>query len=473
MENFEFKRKIYDELVKWKEDKDSVPLIIDGLRQVGKSYIVNKFAHENYKNIITYDFRHNKEIRTIFDGDIDVDSIIRKSSPYFPNDNFIENETIIVFEEINDCPNARTSLKSFALDKRFKVIATGSLLGVLNYRRKSKDDVPTGYEKIIEMTSLDFEEFLWANGLSEDDINLLKEHTKSNKELPTALTNFYKEMINRYIVIGGMPESIKEFLKSNNYIRSREYLISLIKDYRADFGRFINDKNEEEIDYHLRAKLNMIFDSIPAQLARISETFKFKYSEVKKGGRSSEFIEPFEWLANAGLIIRCFNLKAIEEPLEANIDRDYFKVFISDIGLLMAMYPISTSNSLFTNQLDSRKGAIYENLAATMINKCGLSLYYFSNGRDHLEVDFIIESIDGIILLEEKSTNGRMAASRNIMEGRSAYKAIKCYKVIKENFGAGSFYTSIPQYALPFLLSNMKDDSNKGVELAKLKYPKI
>ena len=108
-----------------------------------------------------------------------------------------------------------------------------------------------------------------------------------------------------------------------------------------------------------------------------------------------------------------------------------------------------------------------------MINKCGLSLYYFSNGRDHLEVDFIIESIDGIILLEEKSTNGRMAASRNIMDGRSAYKAIKCYKVIKENFGAGSFYTSIPQYALPFLLSNMKDDLNKGVELAKLKYPKI
>ena len=178
MENFEFKRKIYDELVKWKEDKDSVPLIVDGLRQVGKSYIVNKFAHENYKNVITYDFRHNKEIRTVFDGDIDVDSIIRKSSPYFPNDNFIEDETIIVFEEINDCPNARTSLKSFALDKRFKVIATGSLLGVLNYRRKSKDDVPTGYEKIIEMTSLDFEEFLWANGLSEDDINLLKEHTK-------------------------------------------------------------------------------------------------------------------------------------------------------------------------------------------------------------------------------------------------------------------------------------------------------
>ena len=151
----------------------------------------------------------------------------------------------------------------------------------------------------------------------------------------------------------------------------------------------------------------------------------------------------------------------------------FFKVFISDIGLLLAMYPISTSNSLFTNQLDSRKGAIYENLAATMINKCGFPLYYFSNGRDHLEVDFIIESIDGITLIEEKSTNARMAASRNIMEGKSNYKANKCYKVIKENFGVGAFYTSIPQYALPFLLNNMKDDLNKGIKLSKLKYPKI
>ena len=471
MENFEFKRKIYDELIKWNEDKDSVPLIVDGLRQVGKSYIVNKFAHDNFKNVITFDFRHNKELRTIFEGDIDVNSIIRKASPYFPTNNFIENETIIIFEEINDCPKARTSLKSFALDKRFKVIATGSLLGVLNYRRKTKDDIPTGYEKIIEMTSLDFEEFLWANGLNEDNINLLKEHTKNNKELPTTLVNYYKEMINRYIVIGGMPESIKEFLKSNNYIKSREYLLSLIKDYRADFGRFTNDRNEEEIDYHLQSKLNRLFDSIPSQLARVTNTYKFKFSEVKKGGRSSEFEEAFEWLKNAGLILRCFNLKAIEQPLEANLDRDFYKVFISDIGLLMAMYPISTSLSLFKNELDSRKGAIYENLAATMINKSGLPLYYFSNGRDHLEIDFIIESTEGIILLEEKSTNGKMAASRNIMENKTPYKASKCYKIIKENFGTGSFYTTIPQYALPFLLNDIEKELNKGIELPKIKYP--
>lgn len=221
-------------------------------------------------------------MRKIFEGDLNVDSIIRKSTPYFPNSNFEPYNTILIFEEIGDCPLARTSFKSFALDKRFTVIATGSLLGVLNFRKKSKIDIPTGYEKIIQMTSLDFEEFLWANGLSENNINTLKEYTKKEEELPTALADYYKEMIKRYVIIGGMPESVKCFLKTNNYIKSRDYLNGLIKDYRADFGRFINDNNEEEIDYHLQSKLNNLFDSIPSQLAREADTHKFKYSDVKK-----------------------------------------------------------------------------------------------------------------------------------------------------------------------------------------------
>lgn len=473
MEKFEFKRKIYSELVKWNNDENKVPLIIDGLRQIGKSYIVSKFANENYENVIIYDFRHNKDLRNIFEGNIDVDSIIRKSAPYFPTSSFEPNKTILIFEEIGDCPLARTSLKSFALDKRFTVIATGSLLGVLNFRKKTKIDIPTGYEKIIQMTSMDFEEFLWANGLSEENINLLKQYTSKEEEMPQALADYYKEMIKRYVIVGGMPESVKEFLKSNNYIKSRDYLNGLIKDYRADFGRFINDKNEEEIDYLLQSRLNKIFDSIPSQLARETDTHKFKYSEIKKGGRASEFEEPFEWLEKTGLIIKCFNLRAIEKPLEANANRSYFKVFLSDIGLLMALFPISVSQSFLNDELDSRKGAIFENLTATMINKNNLPLYYFSNGTDHVEIDFIIENKDGVILLEEKSTNGKMAASRAVMEGKTPYKANKCYKIIRENFGSGSFYITIPQYALPFVLDNIKDELEKGMELKPLEYPNI
>ena len=323
------------------------------------------------------------------------------------------------------------------------------------------------------MHSLDFEEFLWANGVSDEAIDTLKEFTHNKEQLPNALADYYKEMIKRYVVIGGMPDSVKEFLKTNNYIKSRQYLENLIADYRDDFGRFINDDNEEEIDYRLQARLNQIFDSIPAQLARQTDTNKFKYSEVKKGGRFKEFETIFEWLEKAGLIIRCFNVSAIETPLQANADRSYFKAFFADIGLLMAMYPLSTSQEFLTDQLDSRKGAIFENLTAVMINKAGLPLYYFSKGSEHLEIDFIVESDKGIVLIEEKSTNGKMAASKAVMQGKTKYKALTCYKIIRENFGQGDFYISVPQYAVEFILDDMVFSLNKGLDLKPLKYPQI
>ncbi len=471
MLQIDFKRKIYQDLIKWNNNPEKVPLIVDGLRQIGKSYIVNKFSHEFYQNVILFDFRHRKELRSIFDGNLDVDTILEKASPYFPNSSFTPYKTILIFEEIGDCPLARTSLKSFAQDKRYAVICTGSLLGVLNFRRNRKIDIPTGYEQIIHMTSMDFEEFLLAQGLKEENIETLKKHIKEEKQIPDALANYYKEMLKRYVVIGGLPGSVLKYIQSNNFIESRNYLKGLIQDYRADFGRFINDDNQEVVDYNLQTKLNRVFDSIPSQLARESETLKFKYSDVKKGGRAHEFENAFDWLDKAGLILRCFNTKAIEKPLEANIDRTYFKAFVSDIGLLMAMYPLETTQSFLTDTLDSRKGAIFENLCATMINKCDFPLYYFSNGKDHLEIDFLIEDIDGIILIEEKSVNGKMAASKNVMEGKTKYSAKKCYKIIRENFGTGSFFTSIPQYVTPFVLKDIKKECNKGIEFMPLEYP--
>lgn len=470
-EKIVLKRKIYNTFLKWKNDPSRLPLIVDGLRQVGKSYIVQQFAFNEYDNVIIYDFRHNKSIRMIFDGDLDVDTIIRNSSPYFPDANFVPNKTVLIFEEIGDCPLARTSLKSFAIDKRYDVIATGSLLGVLNYKRNKKIDVPTGYEKIIHMTSLDFEEFLWANGVKEENIDFLKECINKKEEIPEPLMNFYREMIKRYIVIGGMPDSVKAFLKTNNYLKSREILEGLLRDYRSDFGRFVNDKNEEMIDYKLQTKLNQTFDSIPSQLARDNETYKFKYSEIKRGGRSGEFEEPFEWLEKAGLVLRCFNVNAIDSPLESNSDKTYFKAFISDIGLLMAMYPLSTSIELLSNELGSRKGAIYENLLSTMINKVGLPLYYFSRPSDHLEIDFLLETSKGIILLEEKSTNGKMAASRAVMEGKTNYKAVQCYKISQNNFGVGAFFINIPQYYAPFLLDDISKELKNEVQFEPIKYP--
>ena len=455
----ELKRKIYGKLLEWKNKKDHKPLIVNGLRQVGKSYIVNKFANENYENVICYDFRHNKELISIFSSNLDVNSIIRKSKLFFPDKNFDIEDTVLIFEEIGDCPLARTSLKSFALDGRYDIIATGSLLGVINYRRKSTIKIPTGYEEYLTMTSLDFEEFLWANGISEDQINELKKMTIDKNEIDAFTSNQYKKLIKDYMAIGGLPEVVSKFIDSNkNYIEAREILNRLLIDYKSDFGRFVDENGNEQIDYKLQNQLNIIFDSIPKQLARESDTNKFKYSEIKKQGRASEFKDAFEWLEKAGLVLRCFNVKALEKPLSLNADETYFKAFISDTGLLMAMYPIVTLRDFLSDNLDSRKGAIFENLAAVTINKAGFPLYYYAKGELHLEIDFLIEGKDGLILYEEKSTNGKMAASQRVMMGETPYKAEVCYKIIENNFGKGSFYTSIPQFCAPFLLEIIKKE---------------
>lgn len=470
-QTIDLKRKAYAALEKWNANPDKKPLIVDGLRQVGKSYIVDKFAHEHYENVVTYDFRHNKELRKIFDGNLDVYTIIRASAPYFPKNTFVPFKTILIFEEVGDCQLARSSFKSFALDKRYAVVATGSLLGTLNYRRKQKADIPTGFEDTLEMSSLDFEEFLWANGVKEESIEVLKDYAARKEELPPALANFYREMIKRYVIVGGMPDSVKLFLTTNSYVESRNKLENLIRDYRGDFGRFINEKGEEEIDYYLQAQLNQIFDSIPSQLARESETHRFRYSEIKTGGRASQFQLPFDWLEKAGLVLKCPNVNAIEKPLEANANKSIFKAFISDIGLLMAMYPLSTSQEFLTDKLDSRKGAIFENLVATMIRKTGLPLYYYSKTDQHLEIGFLFETSKGIVLVEEKSVNGKMAASRAVMEGRTPYTAHACYKIIRNNFGQGDFFVSVPHYAAPFLFSDFRVEMEKGLVAEPLKYP--
>ena len=454
----EIRRKAYKKLEEWKCRKDHKPLIVEGLRQVGKSYIVDKFARENYSNVITFDFRHRKELTAIFSGNLDVDTIIRKASLIFPDKDFDIDHTVLIFEEIGDCPLARTSLKSFALDGRYDVIATGSLLGVINFRRKNRVKIPTGYEEYLNMTGLDFEEFLWAYGISEEHIDELKKLTADKKELDSFTSEFYKKLMKDYMVVGGLPEAVSRFIDSNrNYIEARNVLERLLVDYRADFGRFVDDNGREEIDYRLQSRLNMIFDSIPKQLAHENDVNKFKYSEVKKGGRAAEFKEGFEWLEKAGLVLRCFNVKALETPLSLNTDETYFKAFISDTGLLMAMYPIVTMRDLLNDNLDSRKGAIYENLAGVLIRKAGFPLYYFANGEKHLEIDFLIEGADGLILYEEKSTNGKMAASRAVMTGQTPYKAAACYKIIENNFGEGAFYTSVPQFCAPFLLDEIKE----------------
>lgn len=456
----DIKRKDYQKLMEWKSRKNHKPLIVEGLRQVGKSYLVDKFASENYENKVVFDFRYNKDIHSCFSGNLDVDSIISTAQLYLRDAAFVPYKTCLIFEEIADCPNARLSLKQFALDGRYDVIATGSLLGVINYRHINRTKMPTGYEEYLKMTSLDFEEFLWAINTPLEAIEKLKKCLYDYSELPQAYEKYFQDAIKKYILVGGLPEVVDIFIEeNNNYIKSRNKQLDLLHDYRGDFGRFIDDNGIERIDYGLQAQLNAIFDSLPRQLGRENDNYKFKYSEIAPNARRSSYKNAIDWLENSGLVLRVYNTKAVETPLSENIDETSFKLFYSDIGLLMANFPINVSQELINETLGSRKGAIYENLMATMLNKTDYPLFYYSDSLKHLEIDFLIEGKEGIILLEEKSTNGKMAASKAIMTGKTPYKADKCIKIIKNNFGKGEYYYSIPQYSVCYYLQKEKDDS--------------
>lgn len=460
----DFKRKAYGQLLEWKNKKNHKPIIVKGLRQVGKSYLVSKFANENYKNVVVFDFRHQPILRKCFQDGYDVDKILSYSRLYLPSSEYHPHETALIFEEINDCEEARTSLKAFAMDGRYDVLATGSLLGANRYRREKRAAIPTGYEEYLDMSSLDFEEFLWAMGTPLDAIESIQGSLTTLKEISPSYQEYFKEMVIRYIGVGGMPEAISAFLANgNDYLEARKVQERLLMDYRGDFGRYITSDGEEMIDYQMQIKLNQILDSIPNQLSRETDSLKFKFADIKKGARQNQYRDAVDWLYKAGLVLPTYNTKAIESPLEANKNESNFKLFLSDIGLLMACFPLSTLQELINHKLGSRKGGIYENLSATMIHKAGFPLYFYGDYAKHLEIDFLLETKDGITLLEEKSTNGKMAASKNVMENKTPYHAAKCIKIIENGVGKGDFYTSYPQYLEPFYLQKEKENLESGL----------
>ena len=389
--------------------------------------------------------------------------------PFFPKSEFVPGKTLIIFEEIGDCPNARTSLKAFAEDGRYDVIGTGSLLGVANYRKRSKEKIPTGSETYLKMSSMDFEEFLWAINASEAFIEKIKASLLSFEALPEPYVDYGKAAIKAYMLVGGMPAAVKAYLASNgNVLEAREKNLGLLHDYEMDFGRYIDEKGNEMIDYVLKGRISAVWRSVPIQLARETGNSKFRFADLGGRGRKEDFSLAVDWLQEAGMILKASNTLVPEPPLLSNAIENEFKLFASDMGLLSACYEEALYQESLQGLLGARKGALVENLVATFIQKSGRKNYYYANSLAHKEIDFLLESQEGVILLEAKSTNGKMLASKALVEGENPYKHYKCYKVIESNFGVGSFYRTIPHYALPFFLDSLSERETIQIGIPKL-----
>ena len=282
------KRKIETYLAKWKSSENRKPLVIKGIRQCGKTYIVQKFAEENYESVIYMNFILEPDKKSAFAGNIDVDTIILNLSALIPGSRFISGKTCIILDEIQECKEARTALKSFHIDGRFDVIATGSLLGVKGYGKSKKkkdegegqDSVPVGYETVIDMYPLDFEEFLWANGISDAIIESVKSCFENEQTVPEGIHKAMMELLYRYVIVGGLPEVVNCFLETKNIELIYKVQRNLIAEYEEDMVKYADDSDKP----HIRE----CFESIPKQLAK--ENKKFQYSVIKKGGRASQYI---------------------------------------------------------------------------------------------------------------------------------------------------------------------------------------
>lgn len=454
------KRKMEETLLRWKNSVNHNPLVIKGIRQCGKTYIVQQFAKANYANTVYVNFVLQPERISAFIGSKDVDVILMNLSTMMPGAKFVPNETCIILDEIQDCPDARTALKSFKLDGRFDVIATGSLLGVKGYgavqKRKhnselGKNSIPVGYETIVEMYPLDFEEFLWANGIRAEVIDLLRTCLKEERPIPEGIHQTLMQLLYRYVAVGGLPEVVNKFLETKHFGQVSKVFQSIISEYEDDMMKYADDQEKP----HIRE----CFESIPKQLAK--EYKKFQYSVVQKGGRASDFLGSLQWLEDAGVIRRCYNTTITELPLEGNAIGDCFKVYVSDIGLLVAMLDPGTRTDILQGNLHGYKGAIFENLVADFLGKKGQKLYYFHKDSG-LELDFLIRYQGECVPLEVKAKSGKAKSLTTVLKNTEHYHVTKALKFGNYNIGREGPLLTLPLYMV-FLL-DFEDDNNINME---------
>ena len=439
------KRKIYQKLVDWKINLNfkRKALVIKGLRQIGKTYIVKKFASEYYENMIYIDFKKNDDLKVVFDENLDVNRILMDLSAKMPDIKLIPYKTLIVFDEVQECANARASIKSFMEDGRYDVIATGSLLGIKGYNKKKGKGVPTGFEHIIYMNPLDFEEFLWAKGVSTDVINYVKQCFDEKKQVSQTTHNAMLRYFKEYICVGGMPDVVNTFITTGDMNLVYENQKDILEEYKDDFGKHLDENENEEIDKLLLARIEEVFDSIPSQLAK--ENKKFQYSKIKTKGRSADYREAIQWLLDAGIVSQCFNLSNLELPLEGNKVDNVFKLYMRDSGLFISMLGKGTAGEILSGNLGIYKGAIFENIIADAFAKMDRKLYYFHKDSG-LEVDFIIKYKGEIDLVEVKATTGNTKSTNTILDNKNIYHVNKLIKFGEYNVGENGDKLTLPYY---------------------------
>ena len=405
------------------------------------------FATKHFKHVVYLDFRKHPDYKKFFTPNLEVDSIIMRITAAMPSVEVEADNTCFVFDEIQDCPRARGSLKYFHLDGRYDVMCTGSLLGVNGYKtieeRKEEEEasIPVGFEEIVNMYPMDFEEWLWANGIKDIHFEYLRKCLSCETPVEEALHDRFHELLHQYIIVGGMPEAVTIFLETKQIGKVLSVQRRIVDEYKSDMVKYALPAD--------KSRIRECFESIPAQLAR--EYKKFTYTIVRPGGRGRDYAGSLQWIEDAGIINRCYNLKITELPLDGNKDKESFKVYMADIGLLVSMLEEGTQSSILEGNLFSYKGAIIENLVADILGKMGRKLYYFRKDSG-LELDFVMRYQGECCPLECKATTGNAKSLQTVLKHPEHYHVHHAIKSGDYNIGRNGPLLTIPLYMI-FMLT--------------------
>lgn len=461
-------REIWNELIVWKGRKHH-PLIIKGLRQIGKTFIVKQFGETYYENVIYLDLRANKAVHKAFEGNFDVNQMILSISAIDSTARFIPGKTLLILDEIQDCTNARSSLKYWDIDGRFDVICTGSFLGVKGFRNPYVRGVPVGYEEQISMYPLTFKEFLVNTGMDEKVFEYVAKSLSAKTMIDPAVHDSMRKLYLQFLIVGGMPEVVLKFFETHDLNQVREIQKRILQSIRDDFGRYKDKNGNDAVNEVLKLRAEACLNSLPSQLAK--EYKKFQYSLVDVKGHSPEKADGLQYLEDVGLVVRAFNTRELVYPLNAAKISTEFKVFYIDTGLLISQLGEDVPAKILEGDLGSYKGAIAENMVASSFAKNEIDLYYFHAPSGSPELDFLYEENGLVGIIECKSSNNRATSMKFVLANEKRYGKHSAAKIADSNVGGGEGFDTYPIYSLGFMSKKQQKNIVDVIDVKKIKVP--
>ena len=439
----ELRRHIDQWLFEWKNDINHKPALIKGIRQSGKTHSITRFAEENYGVVIYLSFWDDPELIDVFDGELDVNTIIKELSVRMRLPELIEGSTVFIFDEVQECPRALLALKSVMNDKRFDFIASGSYLGVNGYVVSDDTPKPVGCTNEFDMRTLDFEEFLWAKGYKDKEIAYIQEAFDNQTPLSLSMHNTFTSLFREYLCLGGFPEAVCSYIETNNLYSALQITRKITKDLQDDFGRRRTKDKKPLFNVNEVARIRSAFSLIPSFLGK--ENKRYIVSKISGKGSKDAGKDALDYLKNTGVIVKVHNLYTLETPLSVNVIQNQYKVFPTDIGILVGMLEDGTTNAILSGNLGMGKGMIYEALVADALYKRGGRLFYFAKDSG-LELDFVINYHGCSTILEVKAKDGNTKSAKTVMAHPEHYGKTELIRIRDSNLNVANNILTIPHY---------------------------